>query len=115
MRATQGLLETPALLDYSVSKKEVQIHLLQVIYLGYELRWKKTAVQAYMVVIMQIPAPITKKQFRWFLGAVGYYHLWITGLSEIAKPCTVTLTTIICPVSEDYLLLQNSTDSTEEE
>jgi hypothetical protein len=61
------------------------------------------------------PNTISKKKVEEFLGAVGYYHLWITGLSEIAKPCTVTLTTIICPVSEDYLLLQNSTDSTEEE
>lgn len=45
--------------------------------------------------------PITtrKKKFQEFLGAVGYWHLWIYGFSEIAKSLTPTLT-IICSVSK---------------
>lgn len=35
---------------------------------------------------MQIPTPVTKKQVRKFLGAVGYCCLWIHGFSEIVKP-----------------------------
>lgn len=85
VRATLGLLGTVAQLGYRISKKKAHVCLFQVIYLGYELReGKRFLSEACIVAITQIPAPTTET--KEFLGAVGYFHPWIPGFAEIAKP-----------------------------
>lgn len=36
--------------------------------------------------MLKILTPTTAKQVREFLGTVGFYHLWIPGFAELAKP-----------------------------
>ncbi|XP_021108235.1 uncharacterized protein LOC110347586 [Heterocephalus glaber] len=54
--------------------------------LWLEAKGKRRLTESRVSTILQIPKPGPKKQVSEFLGAVGYWRIWIPGFAEIAKP-----------------------------
>lgn len=85
-KATCDFLDTQQKLGYRVSAKKAQLCTREVSYLGYKLyedqRWLS---RKWIQAVLQIPPHTTKRQICEFLGAAGYYHLWILGFTEIAR------------------------------
>ena len=88
-RGTKALLALLSTIGYKVSWKKAQICRQEVKNLGFVIsKVHRVLGHERKQAICSLPLSWlnTKKEVREFLGAAGFYWIWIPGFSEIAKP-----------------------------
>ena len=86
-KLTISLLNFLGISGYQVSKEKAQITQREVTYLGFEiLKGQRQLGTERKEAICHLPEPKTLKEFRAFLGMVGWCCLWITNYDLVVPP-----------------------------